>query len=170
MLAGQERPTGGEILLQGAAVAPWKRGAFRAYKSDVQMVFQDPFASLNAVHTVRYALSRPVYLRQHVKGKAAIAAEVGRLLERVRLTPTEQFARRYPHELSGGQRQRVAIARALAARPRVLLADEPISMLDVSIRLEVLDLLDELRSQFELAILYVTHESRPRVTSPTTRS
>jgi peptide/nickel transport system ATP-binding protein len=158
MLAGQERPTDGEILLDGAAVQPWKRGAFRAYKSDVQMIFQDPFASLNSVHTVRYALSRPVHLHQRAKGKAAVAAEVARLLERVRLTPTDHFVRRYPHELSGGQRQRVAIARALAARPRVLLADEPVSMLDVSIRLEMLDLLDELRSQFELAVLYVTHD------------
>ena len=158
MLAGQEQPTDGEILLDGAVVTPWRHGAFRAFKSDVQMIFQDPFASLNSVHTVRYTLTRPVRLHQHLKGDAAIAAEIERLLERVRLTPTEHFARRYPHELSGGQRQRVAIARALAARPRVLLADEPVSMLDVSIRLEVLDLLDELRSQFELAVLYVTHD------------
>jgi len=158
MLAGQERPTGGEILLDGAVVTPWKRGSFRAYKGEVQMVFQDPFASLNSVHTVRYALTRPVRLHQRTKDRAATAAEVDRLLERVRLTPTDHFVGRYPHELSGGQRQRVAIARALAARPRVLLADEPVSMLDVSIRLEVLDLLDELRSQFELAILYVTHD------------
>ena len=89
-------PRQGEILLDGAAVQPWKRGAFRAYKSDVQMIFQDPFASLNAVHTVRYALSRPVHLHQHLKGKEAIAAEVGRLLERVRLTPTEQFLAQVP--------------------------------------------------------------------------
>ena len=122
------------------------------------MVFQDPFASLNSVHTVRYTLRRPVRLHQRAKGSEAVAAELVRLLERVRLTPAEQFLAKYPHELSGGQRQRVAIARALAARPRVLLADEPVSMLDVSIRLEVLDLLDELRSQFELAVLYVTHD------------
>jgi peptide/nickel transport system ATP-binding protein len=158
LLAGQERSTDGEILLDGVEVQPWKHGAFRAYKSEVQMVFQDPFASLNAVHTVRYALSRPVRLHQQAKRKEAVAAEPQRLLGRVRLTPADQFLAKYPHELSGGQRQRVAIARALAARPRVLLADEPVSMLDVSIRLEVLDLLDELRSQFELAVLYVTHD------------
>jgi peptide/nickel transport system ATP-binding protein len=158
MLAGQERPTAGKILLDSAEIRPWTHGNFRAYKGDVQMVFQDPFASLNSVHTVRYTLRRPVRLHQRTKGNEAIAAELVRLLERVRLTPPEQFLAKYPHELSGGQRQRVAIARALAARPRVLLADEPVSMLDVSIRLEVLDLIDELRSQFELAVLYVTHD------------
>ncbi|MGA2470158.1 MAG: ABC transporter ATP-binding protein [Solirubrobacteraceae bacterium] len=158
MLAGQERPTAGQILLDGNEVQPAQHSQFRAYKGSVQMVFQDPFASLNAVHTVRYALKRPVRLHQRAKGKEAIAAELTRLCERVRLTPPEQFLAKYPHELSGGQRQRVAIARALAARPRVLLADEPVSMLDVSIRLEVLDLLDELRSQFQLAVLYVTHD------------
>ena len=158
MLAGQEQPSGGRILLDGAEVKPWTHRAFRAYKSEVQMVFQDPFASLNPVHTVRYTLRRPVRLHQQAKDHAAVAAELARLLERVRLTPAEQFLPKYPHELSGGQRQRVAIARALAARPRVLLADEPVSMLDVSIRLEVLDLIDELRSQFELAVLYVTHD------------
>jgi peptide/nickel transport system ATP-binding protein len=158
MLAGQEQPSGGRILLDGAQVRPWARRSFRAYKSEVQMVFQDPFASLNPVHTVRYTLRRPVRLHQRAKDSAAVAAELQRLLERVRLTPPEQYLAKYPHELSGGQRQRVAIARALAARPRVLLADEPVSMLDVSIRLEVLDLIDELRSQFELAVLYVTHD------------
>jgi peptide/nickel transport system ATP-binding protein len=157
MLAGQERPTAGEIALDGEIVQPWSRGQFRPYKSSVQMVFQDPFASLNAVHKVRYALARPVRLHQHLRGPA-LDAELVRLVERVRLTPAEQFLAKYPHELSGGQRQRVAIARALAAKPRVLLADEPVSMLDVSIRLEVLDLLDELRSQFQLAVLYVTHD------------
>jgi len=158
MLAGQERPTLGQILLDGNEVHPSTHAQFREYKGSVQMVFQDPFASLNPVHTVRYALGRPVRLHQRAKDKDAIQAELVRLCERVRLTPPEQFLAKYPHELSGGQRQRVAIARALAARPRVLLADEPVSMLDVSIRLEVLDLLDELRSQFELAVLYVTHD------------
>jgi peptide/nickel transport system ATP-binding protein len=158
LLAGQDRLTSGEVRLDDERVRLDHRRAFRTYKSEVQMVFQDPFASLNPVHTVRYTLRRPVRLHQRAKDSAAVAAELQRLLERVRLTPPEQYLAKYPHELSGGQRQRVAIARALAARPRVLLADEPVSMLDVSIRLEVLDLIDELRSQFELAVLYVTHD------------
>ncbi|HEY7966208.1 MAG TPA: ABC transporter ATP-binding protein [Solirubrobacteraceae bacterium] len=158
ILAGQERPTAGQILLDGAELRPWARRSFRSYKGEVQMIFQDPFASLNPVHTVRYSLRRPVRLHQSAKGKDAIAAELERLLERVRLTPAEQFLAKYPHELSGGQRQRVAIARALAARPRVLLADEPVSMLDVSIRLGVLDLIADLRSRFDLAVLYITHD------------
>jgi len=123
----------------------------------VQMVFQDPFASLNPAHTVRYHLERPLRLHRRLKG-ASLERELEVALDRVRLTPAERFLAKYPHQLSGGQRQRVAIARALAVGPRVLLADEPVSMLDVSIRLEVLDLLDELRSELELAILYITHD------------
>jgi peptide/nickel transport system ATP-binding protein len=158
LLAGQETPTSGQILLDGESVTPSSRRSFRRYKSEVQMVFQDPFASINPVHRVRYPLQRAVRLHQREHGKAEVRAEVARLLEEVRLTPPEQFLARYPHELSGGQRQRVAIARALAVRPRVLLADEPVSMLDVSIRLEVLDVIDQLRRRFQLAVLYITHD------------
>src|SRR5580658_8466153 len=153
LLAGQERLTSGEIRLDGKQVEVSSRRAFRRYKSEVQYVFQDPFASLNPVHTVRYHLERPLKLHQPA---ANAKQEVLALLEQVRLTPAEQFLDKYPHELSGGQRQRVAFARALAARPTVLLADEPASMLDVSIRLEMLNLLDDLRRRFSRAMLYIT--------------
>jgi peptide/nickel transport system ATP-binding protein len=156
LLAGQERPTSGVIKLDGTPIEVASRSDFRRYKSQVQYVFQDPFASLNPVHTVRYHLERPVKL--HHGRDTNVDAEVTALIEQVRLTPAKQFLAKYPHELSGGQRQRVSFARALAARPSVLLADEPVSMLDVSIRLEMLSLLDDLRRRFSLAMLYITHD------------
>ena len=158
LLAGQERLTSGSIRLNGDPVDLAAHRAFRRYKSHVQLVFQDPFASLNPVHTVRYHLERPVRLRQGTRSRQAVGKEITALLEQVRLTPADQFIGKYPHELSGGQRQRVSFARALAARPSVLLADEPVSMLDVSIRLEMLNLLDDLRRRFQLAMLYITHD------------
>jgi oligopeptide/dipeptide ABC transporter ATP-binding protein len=158
LLAGQERRTGGQILLDGTDIDPAARRGFRAYKGSVQMVFQDPFASLNPLHTVRYHLQRALGLHRERTGRECSQEELDRLLGQVRLTPPEQFRDAYPHELSGGQRQRVAIARALAASPRVLLADEPVSMLDVSIRLEMLDLIEELRARLDLAVLYITHD------------
>jgi len=153
LLAKIIKPDEGEILLDGKR-AP--RGRPRSYAAKVQMVFQDPFASLNPVHTIRHHLVRPLEIH-HMAGGNPDAA-VAELLRRVALRPPENFTGKFPHELSGGQRQRVAIARALAVRPRVLIADEPVSMLDVSIRLGVLNLLAELRSEERLAILYVTHD------------
>lgn len=158
LLAGQERLSSGTIRLEEETVNVRGRRAFRRYKSQVQYIFQDPFSSLNPVHTVRYHLARPVRLHQGHQSRAKVAEELVALLTQVRLTPAEQYLEKYPHELSGGQRQRVAVARALAAHPSVLLADEPVSMLDVSIRLEMLSLFDDLRERFQLAILYITHD------------
>jgi peptide/nickel transport system ATP-binding protein len=158
LLAGQERLTSGSVRLDGQPVDVSRSRAFRQYKSKVQLVFQDPFSSLNPVHTVSYHLERPVKLRQGKHSRQEVGRETAALLEQVRLTPPGQFLPKFPHELSGGQRQRVSFARALAARPNVLLADEPVSMLDVSIRLEMLSLLDDLRRRFRLALLYITHD------------
>jgi len=152
MLAKIIQPDRGQLLLDGE---PVPRGRPRSYAAQVQMVFQDPFASLNPVHRVRHNLVRPLQIHRVVDD---VEAGVDDLLRRVALEPPEQFADKFPHELSGGQRQRVSIARALAVQPRVLLADEPVSMLDVSIRLGVLNLLADLRDRERLAILYVTHD------------
>jgi len=153
ILAEIVKPDKGTVLLDGK---PAPAGRPRSYARQVQMVFQDPFASLNPIHRVRHHLERPLRIHHLVQGDAA--ATVNRLLERVALKPGARFADKFPHELSGGQRQRVAIARALAVRPRVLIADEPVSMLDVSIRLGILNLLSDLRREENLAILYITHD------------
>jgi peptide/nickel transport system ATP-binding protein len=153
ILARIVAPEVGEVLLDGRPAPPRRP---RGYARQVQMVFQDPFASLNPVYRVRHHLLRP--LRIHRLAGADAGSAIADLLRRVALEPPDQFADKFPHELSGGQRQRVSIARALAVQPRVLLADEPVSMLDVSIRLGVLNLLAGLRDRERLAILYVTHD------------
>lgn len=158
MLAALYAPTSGEIRFRGRTVDVRHRRALREYRRHVQMIFQDPFSSLNPVHTVRYHLTRPLRLYGHASSAEEAMHQVLQLLERVNLTPAEQFIEKYPHQLSGGQRQRVAIARALAVRPSVLLADEPVSMLDVSIRLDILNLLLRLKKEERLALLYITHD------------
>ncbi|MBB4688106.1 ABC transporter ATP-binding protein [Amycolatopsis jiangsuensis] len=151
--------TAGEILLHGEPVTVKGGSAFRAYCRRVQMIFQDPFASLNPVHTVRYHLTRALKIHGRAgRGAEELERALHELLTRVQLTPPERFVDKFPHELSGGQRQRVAIARALGADPEALLADEPVSMLDVSIRLGVLNLLRDLKQRLHLAILYITHD------------
>ena len=155
MLIRLVEPTSGSILLDGAAI-PTNRSGTKQYRSRVQMVFQDPFSSLNPAVTIRYHLARPLRIHGIVKNKAEEEAELLRLMDSVNLASV--FLDKYPHELSGGQRQRVAIARALAPRPEVLIADEPVSMLDVSIRLEILQLLNELKLERNLAVLYITHD------------
>ncbi|HEX3790159.1 MAG TPA: ABC transporter ATP-binding protein [Pseudonocardiaceae bacterium] len=151
--------TGGDIRLHGQSVTVRGGRKFRKYCRQVQLIFQDPFASLNPTHTVRYHLTRVLRLHGHAgHGDTELRAALNDVLDRVQLRPPERYLDKFPHELSGGQRQRVAIARALAAGPEALLADEPVSMLDVSIRLGVLNLLRDLKERLHLAILYITHD------------
>jgi peptide/nickel transport system ATP-binding protein len=151
--------TGGDIRLRGESITVKGGRRFRSYAARVQMIFQDPFASLNPVHTIRYHLTRALKIHNNAGNSAAdLENALHSLLNRVSLTPPERYLDKFPHELSGGQRQRVAIARALGAEPEVLLADEPVSMLDVSIRLGVLNLLRDLKERLNLAILYITHD------------
>ncbi len=151
--------TGGDIRLHGESVTVRGGKRFRSYVRRVQMIFQDPFASLNPVHTVRYHLTRALRIHNRAgRTQDDLEQALHDLLRRVQLTPPERYLDAFPHELSGGQRQRVAIARALGADPEALLADEPVSMLDVSIRLGILNLLRDLRDRLNLAILYITHD------------
>ncbi|MFF3028453.1 ABC transporter ATP-binding protein [Microbacterium sp. NPDC057944] len=157
MLMKLETPTSGSILIDGVET-PTRGRALAAYRSDVQMVFQDPFASLNPFHTIGHHLERPIRLHHPGLSSAQVRERVLGLLDRVRLSPAADYVERRPHELSGGQRQRVAIARALAPGARFIVADEPVSMLDVSIRLGVLNLLADLQREENLGVLYITHD------------
>ena len=158
LLAQLIAATGGQVLLHGKQVNATRGRRRRAYVGQVQLLLQDPFASLNPIHTIRYQLSRVLRIHGYARSNADCDAQLDELLTRVHLTPPERFLDKFPHELSGGQLQRIAIARTLAAKPTVLLLDEPVSMLDVSIRLGLLNLLDSLRREENLAMLYITHD------------
>ena len=127
------------------------------YRAEVQMIFQDPFGSLNPVKTIGHHLARPLTIHKGLHGRAR-DERTRELLRIVGLVPPADYLDKYPHQLSGGQRQRVAIARALAVDPEVLLADEPVSMLDVSIRMGILSLMEQLKEQRAIAYLYITHD------------
>jgi peptide/nickel transport system ATP-binding protein len=157
MITGADRPSSGEITYGDVQVHRLRSAGLRQYHHHVQMVFQDPYGALNPLHTVAYTVSRPC---RNFLGMTAHEADkrVHALLEQVGLTPAGQFAPKLPHQLSGGQRQRVVIARALASDPGFIVADEPVSMLDVSLRAGVLRLLAELRESRGLSLLYITHD------------
>jgi peptide/nickel transport system ATP-binding protein len=158
LLARLYDPTSGSVLFDGGDVSRERRRRdLLRYRSQVQMIFQDPFASLNPVKTIRHHIERP--LRIHgVVPPSQIDERVHELLRTVGLVPPQEIATKYPHELSGGQRQRVAIARVLAVEPKIVLADEPTSMLDVSIRIGILNLMLKLKEEHGITFLYVTHD------------
>jgi peptide/nickel transport system ATP-binding protein len=158
LLARIYPPTRGKLIFRGKDVTRQRgrRNSLR-YRSQVQMIFQDPFSSLNPVKRIRHHLVRPLRIH-HIGSRSSVPKKVDELLTTVGLVPPREFARVYPHQLSGGQRQRVAIARALAVEPVALLADEPISMLDVSIRIGILNLMLKLKAEQDLAFLYITHD------------
>jgi peptide/nickel transport system ATP-binding protein len=158
LLARLYAPTAGNVIYRGQDVARDRsKRSILKYRSQVQMIFQDPFGSLNPVKTIRHHLERPLRIHGIVDGNE-IEERVHELLRTVGLNPPAHIADKYPHELSGGQRQRVAIARTLAVEPVVLLADEPTSMLDVSIRIGILNLMLKLKEERQIAFLYVTHD------------
>lgn len=150
--------TSGQILLDGTPVYANRGRAFIEYTHTVQMTLQDPFSSLNPLHRVSYTLGRALRIHGGRMTDDEVEERSLALLRKVELSPAERYLHRFPHELSGGERQRISFARALAAEPKVLLADEPVSMLDVSIRKEMLDLIDNLRRTEDLAVLYITHD------------
>lgn len=156
IITGVESLDSGSITFQGKPYTEWKHH-LKDYRRHVQMVFQDPYAALNPLNSIRYMISRPLINYRRLKGEA-LTSEIRRILETVHLTPVTEFIDKLPFELSGGQLQRVVTARALASEPQLIVADEPVSMLDVSIRADILRLLDELRRQEGVSILYITHD------------
>ncbi len=152
------RPTAGSVRVLGQDITRVRGPALVQARRAVQMVFQDPFAALNPVHSVEYHIRRPMDILRDPPAAGARRSRAAELAGLVGLTPAEDFLPRFPHELSGGQRQRVVIARALSTRPALLLADEPTSMLDVSIRIGVLNLLRGLVRDQGVSLLYITHD------------
>lgn len=158
MVVGLLPQSEGEIFYQGQDIARMNRNDYQAYRRAVQIIHQDPYASLNPTQPVRQMITTP--LLRHKKAGSTSAAEkrAGELLEIVDLTPVDDFLNKYPHQLSGGQRQRVSVARALTVEPKFIVADEAVSMVDVSIRVSLLNMLARLKSEFDVTFLFITHD------------
>jgi oligopeptide/dipeptide ABC transporter ATP-binding protein len=157
-LLGLEKVTGGKIVFEGQDVTHLQGAPLKEMRRHIQMIFQDPYESLNPLMTIGDIVAEPLVVHNLLKNKAQRLNRVKQALEDAGLKPADDFIWRYPHELSGGQRQRVVIAGALVLEPSLLLADEPVSMLDVSIRAEILNLLADLRASRDISILFITHD------------
>lgn len=158
LMAGLLRPSEGRVLYRGRDVAGLRGGDWKRYRLDVQLIHQDPFASLNPALRVADTIEAPIRHHGIARGARACRELSRELLESVDLTPADEILGKFPHQLSGGQRQRVSIARALTVRPSFLVADEAVSMVDVSIRVSLLDTLRRLRDAMGLAVLFITHD------------
>ncbi|MBK1726958.1 ABC transporter ATP-binding protein [Halorhodospira neutriphila] len=156
-LLGLHRPTGGEARFEGQPLARLRGAALKAYRARVGYVQQDPYGALPPFMDVRRALEEPLIVHG-VAPRAERERRIEAALEEVGLAPAGEVWGKYPHQLSGGQQQRVVIARALILRPRMILADEPVSMLDASVRVEILELLRRIQREHRLALLYITHD------------
>jgi oligopeptide/dipeptide ABC transporter ATP-binding protein len=148
-------PTEGKIIFNGDDITDLSPKKMKPYRSQMQMIFQDPFASLNPRHTVGTLIAAPFQI-QGITPEGGITEEVQRLMARVGLNP--EHINRYPHEFSGGQRQRIGVARAIALKPKLIVADEPVSALDVSIQAQVVNLLEDLQDEFNMAYIFVAHD------------
>lgn len=157
-LMGLEEATAGKIIFEGQDVTHLHGAPLKEMRRHIQMIFQDPYESLNPLMTIGEIVAEPLVVHHLLKDKAERLERVKQALEDAGLKPAGDFINRYPHELSGGQRQRVVIAGALVLEPSLLLADEPVSMLDVSIRAEILNLLADLRASRDISILFITHD------------
>ncbi len=157
LLVRLQAPTGGKIDFEGQDIASLNESEIRDFRRQSQIIFQDPYSSLNPRYTVFQTVVEPLRNYKSVT-KGQQRGEVCEALERAELRPAGNFAHKFPHQLSGGQRQRVAIARAIVIKPKFIVADEPVSMLDVSIRAGILNLLKKLNREMGLSILYITHD------------
>ena len=150
------RPTAGEVLFEGHDLTKMSNSAVRKFRRRMQMIFQDPYSSLNRRQTCGSIVGEPLIVHKLTKSKSEYRDQVAELLAVVGLSP--YMANRFPHEFSGGQRQRIGVARALAVRPSLIVCDEPVSALDVSIQAQVINLLEELQEQFNLTYLFIAHD------------
>ncbi|SFJ17281.1 peptide/nickel transport system ATP-binding protein [Paenibacillus sp. UNC496MF] len=158
IMTGLLKPTTGKLLYKGEDVDKLSGDKMTDFRSGVQLVQQDSYAALNPMRTIYQSLSSPILQRKIVKGRKAARARVIELLQTVGLTPPERFLDKYPHQLSGGQRQRILMARAISLNPKIIVADEPVSMIDVSLRISILNMMAELNRKLDIAIIYITHD------------